>query len=66
MEREFPLHLQVSTKMKVHITKGDIRGVESEMKRTIKQDREYIVEWRETSRSESRRKKYSKKKMVNL
>ncbi len=52
--------------MKMHIAKGDTRGVESEMKRTIKPDREYIVEWRETSRSKSRRKKYSKKKMVNL
>ena len=40
--------------MKIYITKADVRGVEKEMIRLMKPDREYLVEWKETSRSRKR------------
>jgi len=43
----------------MHIQKGNISGVISEMKRLIKKDREYILEWKETK--DSRRKRIKTK-----
>lgn len=46
--------------MKIYIQKGDLRGVESELKRIIKPDREYTVELKETKRSRNKRLKLKK------
>lgn len=43
--------------MKLYIQKGDLRGVDSELKRLVRPEREYTVELKETARSRNRRKK---------
>jgi hypothetical protein len=41
--------------MKLYIQRGNLGGVESELKRLIKPDREYTVELKETKRSRKKR-----------
>lgn len=41
--------------MKLYIQRGSLGGVESELKRLIKPDREYTVELKETKRSRKKR-----------
>ncbi len=41
--------------MKLYIQHGNISGIESELKRLIKKDREYVLEWKETKRSRTKR-----------
>jgi hypothetical protein len=47
--------------MKLYIQKGDLRGVDSELKRLVRPDREYTVELKETARSRKRRLKTKNK-----
>ncbi|MBV5329773.1 MAG: hypothetical protein JZU65_19455 [Chlorobium sp.] len=41
--------------MKLYIQNGNISGIESELKRLIKKDREYVLEWKEIKRSRTKR-----------
>lgn len=46
--------------MKLYIQNGNLSGIESELRRLIKKDREYILEWKETKKSRNKRLKLKK------
>ena len=47
--------------MKIYIQKGNLAGIEKELKRLVKKDREYLLELRETKTSINKRKRLKSK-----
>ena len=48
--------------MRLYIQKGNLAGIMSELARTVKKDREYLLEVHETKTSINKRKKLKQKK----